>query len=87
MKKYNSIVKNVNGNTTKTARGSDYTDIEIVNEGRESCNRCHKVFSSKSIIVAVYGMLFCSDECAFEEFPDFNEDDLEILLANDIGVE
>jgi len=39
----------------------------------ESCNRCGKVFKNKSIIVAVYGMLFCSNECAFEEFPDLNE--------------
>lgn len=65
----------------------DNAIIEMVNEGRESCDRCHKVFSSKSIIVAVYGMLFCSEECAFEEFPDFNEDDLETVLASDIGVE
>lgn len=61
--------------------------VKDVNEKGESCDRCHKVFNSKSIIVAVYGMLFCSDECALEEFPDFNEDDLEILLASDIGVE
>ena len=61
--------------------------VKDVNERSESCDRCHKVFNSKSIIVAAYGMLFCSDECAFEEFPDFNEDDLEILLASDIGVE
>ena len=62
------------------------SDIEIVNERRESCDRCHKVFSNKSIIVAVYGKLFCSEECAFEEFPDSNEDDLETVLASDIGV-
>ena len=59
----------------------------MVNEGKESCNRCGKVFNSKSIIVAVYGMLFCSNECAFEEFPDLIEDDLETVLASDIGVE
>ena len=59
----------------------------IIAKEVESCNRCGKVFKNKSIIVAVYGMLFCSDECAFEEFPDFNKDDLEILLASDIGVE
>lgn len=53
----------------------------------ESCNRCGKVFKSKSIIVAVYGMLFCSNECAFEELPDLNETDLETVLASDIGVE
>ena len=60
---------------------------EDVNEEEESCNRCRKVFRNKSIIVAVYGMLFCSNECAFEEFPDLNEDDLETVLASDIGVE
>lgn len=58
-----------------------------VNEEKERCDRCHKVFNSKSIIVAVYGMLFCSNECAFEEFPDLNENDLETVLASDIGVE
>jgi len=58
-----------------------------VNEEVESCNRCGKVFKNKSIIVAVYGMLFCSNECAFEEFPGLNENDLEIVLASDIGVE
>jgi len=59
----------------------------MVNEEKESCNRCGKVFKSKSIIVAVYGMLFCSNKCAFEEFPDLIEDDLETVLASDIGVE
>ncbi len=59
---------------------------EDVNEEEESCNRCRKVFRNKSIIVAVYGMLFCSNECALEEFPDFNEDELETVLASDIGV-
>lgn len=59
----------------------------IIAEEVECCNRCHKVFNSKSIIVAVYGMLFCSNECAFEEFPDLNEYDLETVLASDIGVE
>lgn len=58
----------------------------IANEEVECCNRCGKVFSNKSIIVAVYGMLFCSNECAFEEFPDLNEYDLETVLASDIGV-
>lgn len=57
-----------------------------INEEKERCDRCHKVFRSNSIIVAVYGMLFCSDECAFEEFPNLNEDDLETVLASDIGV-
>ena len=60
---------------------------EDVNEEEESCNRCGKVFKNNSIIVAVYGMLFCSNECAFKVFPDLNEDDLETLLASDIGVE
>ena len=60
---------------------------KMVNKEKESCNRCGKVFKSKSIIVAVYGMLFCSNKCAFEEFPDLNEDDLETVLASDIGVE
>ena len=57
-----------------------------VNEEKERCDRCHKVLRSDSIIVAVYGMLFCSDECAFEEFPNLNENDLETVLARDIGV-
>lgn len=60
---------------------------KMITEEVECCNRCHKVFKSKSIIVAVYGMLFCSNECAFEEFPDLNEYDLETVLASDIGVE
>ena len=60
---------------------------KMVNKEKESCNRCGKVFKSKSILVAVYGMLFCSNKCAFEEFPDLNEDDLETVLASDIGVE
>jgi len=53
----------------------------------ESCDRCGKVFKSNSIIVAVYGMLFCSNECAFKVFPDLSEKDLETILASDIGVE
>jgi len=60
---------------------------KMVNEESESCDRCGKVFKNKSIIVAVYGMLFCSNECAFKEFPDLNENDLETILASDIGVE
>ena len=60
---------------------------KMVDEERESCNRCGKVFKSNSIIVAVYGMLFCSNKCAFKVFPDLNEDDLETILASDIGVE
>ena len=60
---------------------------KMVDEEIESCDRCGKVFKNKSIIVAVYGMLFCSNECAFEEFPDLNENDLETVLASDIGVE
>ena len=61
--------------------------VKDVNEEKERCDRCHKVLRSDSIIVAVYGMLFCSNECAFEEFPDLNEYDLETVLASDIGVE
>ena len=53
----------------------------------ESCDRCGKVFKNNSIIVAVYGMLFCSNECAFKVFPDLSEKDLETILASDIGVE
>ena len=60
--------------------------VKDVNEKCESCNRCHKVFSSESIIVAAYGMLFCSEECAFEEFPDADLNDVELILASDIGV-
>jgi len=61
---------------------------KMITEEVECCNRCHKVFNSKSIIIViVYGMLFCSNECAFEEFPDLNEYDLETVLASDIGVE
>jgi len=56
------------------------------NEEKERCGRCRKVFRSDSIIVAVYGMLFCSNKCAFEEFPNLNEDDLETIIASDIGV-
>ena len=63
----------------------DMKKHNIIAKG-ESCNRCGKVFKNKSIIVAVYGMLFCSNECAFEKFPDLNEDDLETVLASDIGV-
>ena len=59
---------------------------KMIDEKGESCNRCSKVFKNKSIIVAVYGMLFCSNECAFEEFPDLNENDLETVLASDIGI-
>jgi len=59
---------------------------KMVDEEVECCNRCGKIFKSKSIIVAVYGMLFCSNECAFEEFPDLTESDLETILASDIGV-
>lgn len=53
----------------------------------DRCDRCGKVFRSDSTIIAVYGMLFCSDECVFEEFPDLDENDLETILASDIGVE
>lgn len=60
---------------------------KMVDKEVDSCDRCGKVFKNKSIIVAVYGMLFCSNECAFEEFPDLNENDLETILASDIRVE
>jgi len=60
---------------------------KMVDEERESCDRCGKVFKNNSIIVVVYGMLFCSNECAFKVFPDLNKDDLETILASDIGVE
>lgn len=59
---------------------------KMVDEERESCDRCGKIFKNNSIIVAVYGMLFCSNECAFKVFPDLNEDDLETILASDIGI-
>lgn len=60
---------------------------EIIADEKERCDRCGKVFRSDSTIIAVYGMLFCSDECVFEEFPDLDENDLETILASDIGVE
>ncbi len=54
---------------------------------RERCFSCAQIFEKDSMILAAYGLLFCSINCVQEKFPDADLNDVEIILASDIGVE
>jgi hypothetical protein len=53
---------------------------------RENCFSCAQVFEEDAFILAAYGLLFCSTDCVQERFPDADLNDVEIILASDIGV-
>ena len=53
---------------------------------RESCFSCAQIFKEDDFILAAYGLLFCSIDCVQERFPDADLNDVEIILASDIGV-
>ena len=53
---------------------------------RESCYSCAQIFEKDSIIFAAYGLLFCSTDCVFNEFPDADLNAVETILASDVGV-
>ena len=54
---------------------------------KDSCFSCAQIFEKDSIILVAYGLLFCSIDCIQEKFPDANLNDVEEILASDIGVE
>ena len=54
---------------------------------RDSCFSCAQIFKKDSIILAAYGLLFCTPDCVLDKFPDADLNDVEIILASDIGVE
>jgi len=76
--------------------GEQYTPL-VIEDGlvtvwtphkeRESCFSCAQIFENDSIIFAAYGLLFCSIDCVQKRFPDADLNDVEIILASDIGVE
>jgi len=53
---------------------------------RESCYNCAQIFEKDSMILAAYGLLFCSTDCVQEMFPDADLNAVETILASDIGV-
>jgi hypothetical protein len=53
---------------------------------RERCFSCAQIFKEDDSILAAYGLLFCSIDCVQEKFPDADLNDVEIILASDIGV-
>ena len=53
---------------------------------KESCFSCAQIFKEDDFILAAYGLLFCSIDCVQEKFPDADLNDVEIILASDIGV-
>lgn len=53
---------------------------------RESCFSCAQIFEKDSMILAAYGLLFCSTNCIQEKFPDADLNAVETILASDIGV-
>lgn len=63
------------------------SDVEMVNKERERCFSCAQTFEEDVFILAAYGLLFCSIDCVQEKFPDIDLNDVEIILASDIGVE
>ena len=54
---------------------------------RENCFSCAQTFEKDSIILAAYGLLFCTTDCVHDKFPDADSNDVEEILASDIGVE
>ena len=58
----------------------------MVNKERERCFSCAQTFEEDAFILAAYGLLFCTTDCVFDKFPDADLNDVEIILANDIGV-
>ena len=54
---------------------------------RESCFSCAQTFEKDSMILAAYGLLFCTTGCVLDKFPDADLNDVEIILTSDIGVE
>ena len=54
---------------------------------KESCYSCAQTFEKDSIILAAYGLLFCSTDCVQKRFPDADLNGIELILASDIGVE
>jgi hypothetical protein len=54
---------------------------------KESCFSCAQTFEKDSIILAAYGLLFCTIDCVFDKFPDADLNNIEEILASDIGVE
>ena len=53
---------------------------------KESCFSCAQTFEKDSMILAAYGLLFCSIDCVLDKFLDADLNDVEIILASDIGV-
>ena len=53
---------------------------------RESCFSCAQIFKEDDFIHVAYGLLFCSMDCVREKFPNADLNDVEIILASDIGV-
>lgn len=54
---------------------------------RESCFSCAQTFEKDSMILAAYGLLFCTTDCVLDKFPDADLNDVEIILSSNIGVE
>ena len=54
---------------------------------KESCFNCAQIFEKDSMILAAYGLLFCSIDCIQKKFPDADLNYVEEILASDIGVE
>lgn len=50
------------------------------------CESCAQMFEKDSIILAAYGLLFCSIDCVQKKFPDADLNYVEEILASDIGV-
>ncbi|NMA75481.1 MAG: hypothetical protein GX963_15325 [Bacteroidales bacterium] len=75
--------------------GEQYVPLAIENgvvtawfpyKERESCFSCAQTFEKDSMILAVYGLLFCTTDCVLDKFPDADLNDVEIILPSDIGV-
>lgn len=56
----------------------------------EKCIYCGKVFKPTDIIIALYGMLFCTKGCGVGHMLELDVDSIESaceeILASDIGV-
>mgnify|MGYP001447868491 CR=1 FL=1 len=75
--------------------GEQYTPSVIENgivlewlpyQDKECCFSCAQTFEKDSMILAAYGLLFCTTDCVHDKFPDADLNDVEIILASDIGV-
>jgi len=81
-------IKDVKSRHNNDADESGKQMIEwLPHKESESCFNCAQIFEKDSIILAAYGLLFCSIDCVQKKFPDADSNDIEEILASDIGIE